>query len=122
MLIITSSWLILHSILVTSVVIALICSWWYIFLYSYPKVQSPLSLSISYMFVIFISSHYTQISIDYMSLNNIKRQQSVAINKSKVDYVNPFMLFHSVLLRLCLLKYSMQVIVLKQINTPFSPH
>ncbi|KAL2485879.1 hypothetical protein Adt_30635 [Abeliophyllum distichum] len=41
-LIITSSWLILHSILVTSVVLALICSWWYIFLYSYPKAYSEM--------------------------------------------------------------------------------
>ncbi|KAL2507748.1 hypothetical protein Fot_31395 [Forsythia ovata] len=41
-LIITSSWLILHSVLVTSVVLALICSWWYIFLYSYPKAYSEM--------------------------------------------------------------------------------
>ncbi|CAI9778534.1 unnamed protein product [Fraxinus pennsylvanica] len=42
MLIITSSWLILHSVLVTSVVLALICSWWYIFLYSYPKAYTEM--------------------------------------------------------------------------------
>ncbi|EXB39382.1 hypothetical protein L484_025078 [Morus notabilis] len=31
------SWLILHSVLVTTVVSLLMCAWWYIFLYSYPK-------------------------------------------------------------------------------------
>ncbi|KAF4348260.1 hypothetical protein G4B88_002661 [Cannabis sativa] len=34
---IACSWLILHSVLVTVVVSLLICAWWYIFLYSYPK-------------------------------------------------------------------------------------
>lgn len=37
-LIITSSWLLLHSSVVTAGVLTLICAWWYIFLYSYPKV------------------------------------------------------------------------------------
>ncbi|KAK4756460.1 hypothetical protein SAY87_006587 [Trapa incisa] len=32
------SWAILQSVLVTAIVALLICSWWYIFLYSYPKV------------------------------------------------------------------------------------
>ncbi|KAH7577556.1 hypothetical protein JRO89_XS01G0266200 [Xanthoceras sorbifolium] len=36
-LVIASSWLILHSILFTSVILLLVCTWWYIFLYSYPK-------------------------------------------------------------------------------------
>ncbi|GMN48808.1 hypothetical protein TIFTF001_017981 [Ficus carica] len=31
------SWLILHSVLATTVVSLLICAWWYLFLYSYPK-------------------------------------------------------------------------------------
>ncbi|KAL7583570.1 hypothetical protein Lser_V15G41708 [Lactuca serriola] len=35
--IIGGSWLILHNVLATSVASALICTWWYIFLYSYPK-------------------------------------------------------------------------------------
>ncbi|XP_062085695.1 uncharacterized protein LOC133791792 [Humulus lupulus] len=34
---IACSWLILHSILVTAILSLLICAWWYIFLYSYPK-------------------------------------------------------------------------------------
>ncbi|XWS31564.1 hypothetical protein CRYUN_Cryun23aG0087100 [Craigia yunnanensis] len=37
LLVIASSWLILHSILVTAVATLGICAWWYIFLYSYPK-------------------------------------------------------------------------------------
>ncbi|KAG5514472.1 hypothetical protein RHGRI_035766 [Rhododendron griersonianum] len=39
---IASSWLILQSILVTAVVLSLICAWWYIFLYSYPKAYSDM--------------------------------------------------------------------------------
>ncbi|KAA8543247.1 hypothetical protein F0562_021258 [Nyssa sinensis] len=39
---ITGSWLILHSVVVTAVVISLICAWWYIFLYTYPKVRASL--------------------------------------------------------------------------------
>ncbi|KAI3749390.1 hypothetical protein L2E82_20001 [Cichorium intybus] len=35
--IIAGSWLILHNVLATSVASTLICAWWYIFLYSYPK-------------------------------------------------------------------------------------
>lgn len=35
---ISFSWVILQSVLVTAIVGLLICSWWYIFLYSYPKV------------------------------------------------------------------------------------
>ncbi|KAF3436287.1 hypothetical protein FNV43_RR23379 [Rhamnella rubrinervis] len=31
------SWLSMHSVLVTTIVSLLICTWWYIFLYSYPK-------------------------------------------------------------------------------------
>ncbi|XP_044501882.1 uncharacterized protein LOC123222919 [Mangifera indica] len=34
---IAGSWLILHSFLFTMVIILLVCGWWYIFLYSYPK-------------------------------------------------------------------------------------
>ncbi|KAH1258316.1 hypothetical protein HKD37_03G008041 [Glycine soja] len=36
--IIAISWLILHSVIITSLISSLICAWWYIFLYSYPKV------------------------------------------------------------------------------------
>ncbi|XP_073147581.1 uncharacterized protein [Henckelia pumila] len=38
--IITCSWLVLHSLIVSGLVGALICAWWYIFLYSYPKAYS----------------------------------------------------------------------------------
>ncbi|KAL3531334.1 hypothetical protein ACH5RR_010656 [Cinchona calisaya] len=36
-LVIAGSWLILHSAIVTAAVLSLICAWWYIFLYNYPK-------------------------------------------------------------------------------------
>ncbi|XP_061367002.1 uncharacterized protein LOC133310125 [Gastrolobium bilobum] len=36
------SWLILQSMVVTSVISLLICAWWYIFLYSYPKAYSKM--------------------------------------------------------------------------------
>ncbi|KDP21449.1 hypothetical protein JCGZ_21920 [Jatropha curcas] len=36
------SWLILHSVVVTSIVLFLTCSWWYIFLYSYPKAYAEM--------------------------------------------------------------------------------
>ncbi|CAJ1904661.1 unnamed protein product [Sphenostylis stenocarpa] len=36
------SWLILHSLVVTSLVSSLIFAWWYIFLYSYPKAYSDM--------------------------------------------------------------------------------
>ncbi|KAJ8899284.1 hypothetical protein K2173_018258 [Erythroxylum novogranatense] len=39
LLAIVCSWLTLQSAVVTSMVTVLICSWWYIFLYSYPKVH-----------------------------------------------------------------------------------
>lgn len=42
---ITGSWLILHSVVVTAIVLLLICTWWYIFLYSYPKVWVTLYLN-----------------------------------------------------------------------------
>ncbi|RVW54863.1 hypothetical protein CK203_071529 [Vitis vinifera] len=35
---IACSWLILHSAVITSLVLSVISLWWYIFLYSYPKV------------------------------------------------------------------------------------
>ncbi|XP_051120291.1 uncharacterized protein LOC127244042 isoform X2 [Andrographis paniculata] len=35
--IITGSWVVLNSIVITSVIAAVICLWWYLFLYSYPK-------------------------------------------------------------------------------------
>ncbi|XP_059625879.1 uncharacterized protein LOC132268956 [Cornus florida] len=41
-LLITGSWLILHSVVVTAVVFSLICAWWYTFLYSYPKAYSDM--------------------------------------------------------------------------------
>ncbi|KAL3626086.1 hypothetical protein CASFOL_029635 [Castilleja foliolosa] len=40
--IITGSWLVLNSIVVTAIVATLICLWWYIFLYSYPKAYSDM--------------------------------------------------------------------------------
>ncbi|PIN14568.1 hypothetical protein CDL12_12802 [Handroanthus impetiginosus] len=40
--IITGSWLILNSVIVTSIVATLICLWWYIFLYTYPKAYSDM--------------------------------------------------------------------------------
>ncbi|XP_019053144.1 PREDICTED: uncharacterized protein LOC104596513 isoform X2 [Nelumbo nucifera] len=40
LLVITFSWLILHSLPVTIVVLSLICVWWYLFLYAYPKLRS----------------------------------------------------------------------------------
>ncbi|KAK3407291.1 uncharacterized protein LOC104426664 [Eucalyptus grandis] len=42
MLAIAGSWLILHSMLVTTIISLLICSWWYIFLYSYPKAYTDM--------------------------------------------------------------------------------
>ncbi|GMH02412.1 hypothetical protein Nepgr_004251 [Nepenthes gracilis] len=41
-LVIACSWIILHSVVVTSVVLFLICAWWFIFLYSYPKAYSEM--------------------------------------------------------------------------------
>ncbi|KAF8392469.1 hypothetical protein HHK36_022811 [Tetracentron sinense] len=41
-LLIACSWVILHSVVVTTVVLSLICTWWYIFLYSYPKAYSDM--------------------------------------------------------------------------------
>ncbi|XP_044486748.1 uncharacterized protein LOC123211869 [Mangifera indica] len=35
---IACSWLILRSLLFTMIILLLVCPWWYIFLYSYPKV------------------------------------------------------------------------------------
>ncbi|KAL6527653.1 hypothetical protein OROMI_029464 [Orobanche minor] len=40
--IITGSWLIVNSIVFTSMVATLICLWWYIFLYSFPKEYSDM--------------------------------------------------------------------------------
>ncbi|KAJ0112097.1 hypothetical protein Patl1_03366 [Pistacia atlantica] len=34
---IACSWLILHSLLFSTIILLLVCTWWYIFLYSYPK-------------------------------------------------------------------------------------
>nr|CAD1832594.1 unnamed protein product [Ananas comosus var. bracteatus] len=36
------SWILIHSILITSAVFVLICTWWYIFLHSYPKAYSDM--------------------------------------------------------------------------------
>ncbi|KAM3216799.1 hypothetical protein P3L10_026240 [Capsicum annuum] len=41
-LIISLSWLVLHSALATAVVMTIIGAWWYIFLYSYPKAYSDM--------------------------------------------------------------------------------
>ncbi|KAJ9542998.1 hypothetical protein OSB04_022705 [Centaurea solstitialis] len=40
--VIAGSWLILHNILATSVATTLIGTWWYIFLYSYPKAYTEM--------------------------------------------------------------------------------
>ncbi|CAN7123888.1 unnamed protein product [Brassica rapa subsp. narinosa] len=40
--IVACSWVILHSVLVSSLAVALIGAWWYIFLYSYPKSYSEM--------------------------------------------------------------------------------
>lgn len=40
--IVAGSWLALNSVVVTSAVAALICLWWYLFLYSYPKAYSDM--------------------------------------------------------------------------------
>ncbi|KZV25441.1 hypothetical protein F511_17219 [Dorcoceras hygrometricum] len=40
--IIICSWLVMHSLVVSGLVGALICAWWYIFLYSYPKAYSDM--------------------------------------------------------------------------------
>ncbi|XP_073105464.1 uncharacterized protein [Elaeis guineensis] len=37
-IVVSCSWLFLHSLIITAGVLSLICAWWYIFLYSYPKV------------------------------------------------------------------------------------
>ncbi|KAK1373033.1 Spindle pole body-associated protein [Heracleum sosnowskyi] len=39
---ITCSWLVLHSVVITGLVLSLISAWWYIFLYSYPKGYSDM--------------------------------------------------------------------------------
>ncbi|XAR61196.1 hypothetical protein NMG60_11034829, partial [Bertholletia excelsa] len=39
---ITCSWLILHSVIVTTIVLCIASVWWYIFLYSYPKAYSDM--------------------------------------------------------------------------------
>ncbi|XP_054803009.1 uncharacterized protein LOC129306423 [Prosopis cineraria] len=41
-LMIATSWLILRSVAVTSVILLLISAWWYMFLYSYPKAYSEM--------------------------------------------------------------------------------
>ncbi|XP_042517835.1 uncharacterized protein LOC122091770 [Macadamia integrifolia] len=40
--VIALSWLIMHSVVLTTVVLSLICAWWYIFLYAYPKAYSEM--------------------------------------------------------------------------------
>ncbi|KAI3678910.1 hypothetical protein L6452_38214 [Arctium lappa] len=40
--VIAGSWLILHNVLATSVAATLIGTWWYIFLYSYPKAYTDM--------------------------------------------------------------------------------
>ncbi|GAB2282362.1 hypothetical protein Dimus_016907 [Dionaea muscipula] len=41
-LVVAFSWIIMHSFVLSSVVLILICGWWYIFLYSYPKAYSEM--------------------------------------------------------------------------------
>ncbi|RID43315.1 hypothetical protein BRARA_I00182 [Brassica rapa] len=40
--IVVCSWVILHSVLVSSLAVGLVGAWWYIFLYSYPKSYSEM--------------------------------------------------------------------------------
>ncbi|KAL0746336.1 hypothetical protein Bca101_028338 [Brassica carinata] len=40
--IVACSWVILHSVLVSSLAVGLVGAWWYIFLYSYPKSYSEM--------------------------------------------------------------------------------
>ncbi|CAE6139746.1 unnamed protein product [Arabidopsis arenosa] len=40
--IVACSWVILHSVIVSSLAVAVIGAWWYIFLYSYPKSYSEM--------------------------------------------------------------------------------
>ncbi|KAJ9171974.1 hypothetical protein P3X46_015267 [Hevea brasiliensis] len=40
--VIACSWLMLHSVVITSILLLLICFWWYIFLYSYPKAYADM--------------------------------------------------------------------------------
>lgn len=47
--IIAISWLFLHSVIITSLISSLICAWWYIFLYSYPKAHVLLLHGISFL-------------------------------------------------------------------------
>ncbi|XP_038887717.1 uncharacterized protein LOC120077773 [Benincasa hispida] len=42
LLVTSSSWVIIKSAAVTAVIFSLICLWWYIFLYSYPKAYSEM--------------------------------------------------------------------------------
>ncbi|PIA31803.1 hypothetical protein AQUCO_04900234v1 [Aquilegia coerulea] len=36
------SWIILNSVVISTIVLSLICAWWYIFLYAYPKAYSDM--------------------------------------------------------------------------------
>ncbi|OVA12596.1 hypothetical protein BVC80_9013g52 [Macleaya cordata] len=38
--VVACSWIILHSVIISAVVLSVICAWWYIFLYAYPKAYS----------------------------------------------------------------------------------
>ncbi|KAK1267219.1 hypothetical protein QJS04_geneDACA015622 [Acorus gramineus] len=40
--VILCSWVFLHSVVITAVVSSVICAWWYIFLYAYPKAYSDM--------------------------------------------------------------------------------
>ncbi|XP_008809865.2 uncharacterized protein LOC103721442 [Phoenix dactylifera] len=41
-MVVACSWIFLHSLIITAGVLSLICTWWYIFLYSYPKAYSDM--------------------------------------------------------------------------------
>ncbi|CAN1176845.1 hypothetical protein LINPERPRIM_LOCUS3825 [Linum perenne] len=41
-LMISGSWLVLQSVVITAIVVLLVSAWWYIFLYSYPKEYSSM--------------------------------------------------------------------------------
>ncbi|KAL5701884.1 hypothetical protein ACHQM5_027169 [Ranunculus cassubicifolius] len=40
--VIACSWIILHSVVITTIAVSLIGAWWYIFLYSYPKAYTDM--------------------------------------------------------------------------------
>lgn len=72
--IVACSWVILHSVLVSSLAVALIAAWWYIFLYSYPKV----------CFFLFITGQWIRVTLLLLLLviTSLDNAGSVLLNKS----------------------------------------